>query len=639
MPKTVRTLLLLSLAPALLPGAEAQRAVFDPSTAKTEKFESEYVTTFVHEWPVSEHRWTLKELNPELPSDWSNSKFLVMELKSSTPQRFLLRLYTAGGMRAMRFHQFGGGVWIRAAVPLAYFQSQSQEGQDLAAVFNKPRGPFWMAVVGPFGPIDKVEALAVAMVAPVGKPTLEIRNVHLSNDDPGSDILDAVPVMDQFGQWIPAEYPRKIRNAEQLKKEWAAEDQSLKPGDFGYCKFGGFVGTQAKATGFFRVEQIAGKWWFVDPDGHYFLSVGVNGIGVGGAATPVEGREKYFAPQTPADPPLGASDRRPGPGDLYGWNLVRRYGAGWTAKADETAVRRMEAWGLNTARSQLVPGRPKAYAIQLRNPRAEPTYMGMPDVYSEEFARDADAIASAQLDPVKDDAYLLGYFIGNEPAWPGRETELADMILAGKESQIQSRLKAFLAQGDTPARRKQFVLSAFEYQLKVVNQGARKHDPNHLNLGIRFGSLPPDDVIKLASVFDVYSHNIYEYVPDRQWVEKLYQLTGRPLLIGEFHFGTPTRGQAAALMQTADEKERGLAYRYYMEQVASMPSFLGAHWFAWLDESITGRFDGENYSFGFVDVTDRAAPDFLEGVIAANKRLLEVHSGKAQPMTRKPRVY
>jgi hypothetical protein len=639
MPKSVPALLLLSFATTLLPGAEVKRVVFDASTAKTEKFESEYVPTFFHEWPVSEHRWTLRELSADLPSDWSKYRFLVMDLRSSTPQRFLLRLYTAGGMRAMRFHQFGGGVWVRAAVPLAYFQSQSQEGQDLAAVFNKSRNPFWMAVVGPFGSIDKVEALAVAMVAPVGKPTLEIRDVRLSNDDPGSDILDPVPVVDEFGQWIPAEYPRKIGNLDQLKKEWAAEDRSLRPGDFGYCKYGGYLGTQAKATGFFRVEQIGGRWWFVDPDGHYFLSVGVNGIGAGGATTPVQGREKYYAAQPPADLPPGSSNRRPRAGDFYGWNLARRYGAGWEPKANETAIRRMEAWGLNTARSQLVPERPKAYAVQLRNPRAEPTYMGMPDVYAEEFARDADRAASAQLDSLKDDAYLLGYFIGNEPAWPGREAELADMILAGKESETQRRLKAFLAGGDTPARRKEFVLAAFEHQLQVVNQAARRHDPNHLNLGIRFGSLPPDDVIKLARVFDVYSHNIYEYAPDRQWVEKLYKLTGRPLLIGEFHFGTPTRGQAAALMQTADEKERGIAYRYYMEQAASMPSFLGAHWFAWLDESITGRMDGENYSFGFVDVTDRAAPGFLEGVIAANKRLLAVHSGKAQPTTRKPRVY
>jgi hypothetical protein len=636
MQRTFAVLVLLSITAA---GAEVKRVVFDAAGAKTEKFPTEYVPSVAHEWPVSEHRWTLKELDPNMPSDWSRHQFLVMELRSSTSQRFLLRLYTAEGMRALRFHQFGGGVWIRAAVPLAYFQSQSQEGQDLAAVFNKFRNPFWMGVVGPFGSITRVEALAVAMVAPVGKPTLEIRNVHLANEDPGSDIIDTLPVVDEFGQWIPAEYPRKIRSLDQLKKEWDAEDRSLKPGDFGYCKYGGYLGTRAKATGFFRVEQIGGRWWFIDPDGHYFLSVGVNGIGVGGASTRVQGREKYFAAQPPADAPAGASGRRPQPGDFYGWNLARRYGAGWDVKASQMAVRRMEAWGLNTARSQLFPDNPKAYAIQLRGVRVEPTYMGMPDVYSEEFARSMEATTSSQLSPVKDDPYLLGYFIGNEPAWPGRESELADMILAGKESEIQRRLKAFLAQGDTPARRKEFVLAAFEYQLQVTNRAARKADPNHLNLGIRFGALPPDDVIRLARVFDVYSHNIYEYAPDRQWVEKLYQLTGRPLLIGEFHFGTPTRGQAASLVQTASEKERGIAYRYYMEQVASMPSFLGAHWFAWLDQSVTGRMDGENYSFGFIDVTDRASPEFLEGVIAANKRLLAVHSGKAQPTSQRARVY
>jgi hypothetical protein len=612
-----------------LAGADTKRVVFDSHARTREMFATEYVPTLMHEIPVSEHKWALKDLNPDLPSDWSSFKFLVMEVKASTAQRFLLRLYTADGVRALRFHQFGGGIWIRAAVPLSYFQSQSQEGQDLAAVFNKSRNPFWMAVVGPFGPINAVQSLAVAMVAPVGNPTLDIRNLRLSNDDPGSEVLDKLPVVDEFGQWIPAEYPGKIKNLDQLKSEWGREDKSLRPGEFGYCKYGGFAGTKAKATGFFRVEQIDGKLWFVDPDGHLFLSMGVNGIGAGGASTRVTGRETYFAGQPPAGLPAG---------DFYRWNLARRYGAGWDTKASDMALRRMEAWGLNTARSGLSKEKLAPYAAMLRAPQTAPVYMGMPDVYSEEFARTADSSAASQLASLKNDAYVLGYFIGNEPAWPGRESELADMILAGKETETERKLKAFLAGGDTPARRKEFVLAAFEHQLQVTNQAARKADPNHLNLGIRFGALPPDDVIRLGRLFDVYSHNIYEYTPDRQWVAKLYKLTGKPLLIGEFHFGTPTRGQAPALMQVANEKERGIAYRYYVEQVASMPSFVGAHWFAWLDESVVGRMDGENYSFGFIDVTDRASDEFLQGVIAAHKRLLAVHSGKSAPVSQKAKV-
>jgi hypothetical protein len=629
---------LIFLAATALPGADIKHVVFDSHAKTRERFATEYVPTLMHEWPVSEHKWALKELNPDLPSDWSTFKFLVMEVKASTAQRFLLRLYTADGVRALRFHQFGGGIWIRAAVPLAYFQSQSQEGQDLAAVFNKSRNPFWMAVVGPFGSINAVQSLAVAMVAPVGNPTLDIRNVHLSNDDPGSEVIDKLPVVDEFGQWIPAEYPGKAKSLEQLKSDWDREDKSLHPGDFGYCKYGGFASTKAKATGFFRVEQIDGKWWFVDPDGHLFLSMGVNGMGSVGGSTRVTGRETYFAGEPPADLPAGASGRRPGPGDFYGWNLARRYGAGWDTKASEMALRRMEAWGLNTARSGLSKEKMAPYAAMLRAPQTAPVYMGMPDVYSEEFARAAESSAASQLTSMKDDAYVLGYFIGNEPAWPGRESELADMILKGKETETQRRLKAFLAGGDTPARRKEFALAAFEHQLQVTNQAARKADPNHLNLGIRFGALPPDDVIQLGRLFDVYSHNIYEYAPDREWIAKLYKLTGKPLLIGEFHFGTPTRGMAPALMQVANEKERGIAYRYYVEQVASMPSFVGAHWFAWLDEPVVGRMDGENYSFGFLDVTDRASDEFLQGVIAAHQRLLAVHSGKSAPFSQKAKV-
>ena len=417
------------------------------------------------------------------------------------------------------------------------------------------------------------QSLAVAMVSPVGNPTLDIRNVHLSNDDPGSEVLDKLPVVDEFGQWIPAEYPGKAKSLEQLKSDWDREDKSLHPGEFGYCKYGGFASTKAKATGFFRVEQIDGKWWFVDPDGHLFLSMGVNGIGSSGGSTRITGRETYFAGEPPADLPAAASGRRPGPGDFYGWNLARRYGANWDIQASQMTLRRTEAWGLNTGRSGLSKEKPVPYAAMLRAPQTAPVYMGMPDVYSEEFARSAESLAASQMPSIKDDPYVLGYFIGNEPAWPGRETELVDMILKGKETETQRKLKAFLAGGDTPARRKEFVLAAFEHQLQVTNQAARKYDPNHLNLGIRFGSLPPDDVIRMGRFFDVYSHNIYEYAPDRAWVAKLYKLTGKPLLIGEFHFGTPTRGQAAALMQVANEKERGIAYRYYVEQVASTGQF------------------------------------------------------------------
>ena len=45
----------------------------------------------------AEQKWALKELNPDLPADWSGYKFLVLEVRTTTPQRFELKIHTATG--------------------------------------------------------------------------------------------------------------------------------------------------------------------------------------------------------------------------------------------------------------------------------------------------------------------------------------------------------------------------------------------------------------------------------------------------------------------------------------------------------------------------------------------------------------
>jgi len=89
-------LLLVFLPAVVVAAAEAQRAVFQGAT--------------------SEQKWTLKELNPDLPSDWSPCDFLVLELRASSPQRYSVRVYDAGGVRSVTTHPFGQNVWLRASL-------------------------------------------------------------------------------------------------------------------------------------------------------------------------------------------------------------------------------------------------------------------------------------------------------------------------------------------------------------------------------------------------------------------------------------------------------------------------------------------------------------------------------------------
>lgn len=588
--------------------------------------------------------WPLKQLNASLPSDWSGYRFLVMELRASSAQRFLLSIQTSAGPAGVTFHPYQN-VWVRAAIPLRYFLKISTEGTAMASISNRSHRGYFIHLNGPYRTLTSVEAIGVSMQAPVGNPVLEIRSVSLAKESPGDAVLESRPLVDKFGQWIGADWPGKAHSLEQLRKEWAGELDSLAPGDFGYCEYGGYRGTKAKATGFFRVEQIGGRWWFVDPDGHLFFSTGVNGTH-NRMSTPTRGRESLFE----ALPPVELA-RRPGtePADASGahfvaWNLFRRFGEDWRAKWVDLTIRRMKAWGLNTTGNwsdpQLWDSGRIPYTVNLGGWQTGVSYMGLPDVYSEEFASHCDAAAARQCAPRARDRMLVGYFTANEPPWPGREGPLAQMILDGPDTATRRELQRFLKQGDTPERRASFVYGAYEKYLAVIVAAVKKYDPNHLNLGMRFaGAYAPERMVKASRVFDVYSVNSYFEVPSREVLARAHQLTGRPLLIGEFHFGAPGRGLSAGLRQVRNDRERGVAYRYYVENAASIPALIGAHWFTWNDQPATGRGDGENYNVGFLDVADRPYADFIEGVKATHKALFAVHSGKQPPAARRAAVH
>ncbi len=585
-----------------------------------------------------EHTFALSELGAQLPSDWTPYDFLVMELKASSSQRFELGIETSAGRIAKRIGPLPG-VWVRASIPLRFYREPAGSAGDLAATYNQPRGSYWINIHSDVvGPTVGVRGLTVAMPNPVGAPTLEIRSVSLAKADPGDAVLDGKPIVDEFGQYVHAAWPGKARSIADLDHAWAAEDRALASFP-DRCEYGGFARTHAKGTGYFRVERIDGRWWFVDPDGHLFLSTGINGVGTG-SATRVQGREDLFAALPPAA--LGPAARG---ASFYTWNLQRRYGDGWRARWAEAAARRLGSWGFNSIhywgpRGGQAPGaeEPRVPYAQMLRWQLGPTIMGMPDVYADDFVRRVDESATAQLDSRSRDPWMLGYFIGNEPSWPGREVQFVDLLLAAPPSALQARARADLAAGDTPERRKAFVIAAFRRYLDVVNAAVRKHAPNHLNLGIRFGGDPRVEVLEAARGFDVFSVNIYRYAPPRETLDRIYRLVRRPMLIGEFHIGAPERGLAPGLVQAKDQEERGVAYRYYVEQAMAHPAMIGAHWFQWLDQPATGRNDGENYNIGFVDVTDRPYAELVAAAKTTHARLMAVHAGTVPPFGREAKA-
>lgn len=585
-----------------------------------------------------ELEFVLADLNPPLPADWDGYEYLVLELKTATAQYLELLVETDAGVRYLRIHPLSG-VWIRAGIPLVLLRRPLAGGQDQAEMGNKPRLTTFTNFYHNQGPLQAVRSVRLRLPHALPGAGLEVRSLTLSAEHPGDDVLEGKPVVDSFGQWVPEEWPGKAENLHELHRAWEAESHLLAASPRRPTRFGGYAGHRVEGSGFFRVEKIAERWWFVDPEGFLFFSAGVNCVSPH-SFTPVSGREDFFAEMTPA--PFRQVSGRGGKEavSFAGWNVARRLGENWEEQWRDYALRRMDAWGLNTIGNWSDTGLPALrrmpYVFTMQPWDSQTSLMGMPDIYAPDFADRVEELARAQCTARKEDPWLLGYFIGNEPAWPHREALFCQTLLEGPAIPMRAALEEHLRAGDSAERCVAFVHQTFERFLELVCAAMRRHDSNHLNLGIRLDASSPEAVIRMARIFDVYSHNIYSYEPGTAFLDRLHELTGKPIVIGEFHFGAPGRGMDAGLCLTLNEEEKAAAYRYYVENGAAHPALIGTHWFQWVDQPATGRFDGENYNIGLVDVTDRPYPAMVAALQATHARLYGVHSGELPPVSRKP---
>jgi hypothetical protein len=403
---------------------------------------------------------------------------------------------------------------------------------------------------------------------------------------------------------------------------------------------------QVRGTGFFRVEEIDGRWWFIDPDGYLYLSHGVNCVepGRGGNVRDLDRREGMVGvlpPEQFVQPGRGGR-----PAAHFGqWNIYRRYGENFREESNEMVIKRMKKWGLNTianwSSAAVYSMNRIPHTLQLRNLGLEGDLMGFADVYAPGYAAGLDASMATYLPQNRNNPWILGYFVFNEPAWLGQEVRLSDIILAGEERPIKTELQNFLrANGDTPENKKAFIYKTFDIFLQTVNTLFKKHSPNHLNLGIRFAGIGSVDETLMeicGRAFDVFSFNSYSLKPNHTTMDRILQQSGLPMIIGEWHFGTVDRGMAPSLWQVNSQEERGVAYRYYAEQGFAHPGLIGIHYFQWSDQDLMGRsLDGENLNCGLIDVTDRPYRHLTESIMETSKRLYDVHSGNLPPFYQTP---
>jgi len=374
--------------------------------------------------------------------------------------------------------------------------------------------------------------------------------------------------------------------------------------------------------------------------------------------------------------------------NFYGMNLLRRYGADWQHQWQEFTAKRLLAYGFNTIGNWSTPEmfrlRRIPYTVPIHYGWGElshfPTaWRHMPDVFDERFPQLVDAAIGNAVQEWKDDRWCVGYFVDNELSWGGWGSDVASRydlplrVLAsdatlftkrefvrwlqakyGDITQLnvawQMQLESWSAMTQSlPKTSWSAMTQSLQKSLRskkmtdacisdlstllthfarryfeVVRAVLKKHAPNQLYLGCRFAPRPME-VVQVSTEFcDVVSFNIYKKrVDEDEWA--FTNMLKKPCMIGEFHFGALDRGMFhGGLVPVANQEERGKSYQEYVRSVWALPAFVGCHWFQYVDQPLTGRFDGENYNIGFVSIVDYPHWELVEAVRQINTQVYDV---------------
>jgi hypothetical protein len=519
--------------------------------------------------------------------------------------------------------------------------------------------------------LGRIIAFQFFMDHPKRERTVTIDNVRLER----ATSLDGI--VDRFGQFTGAEWLGKVHTEEDLAKCRADEAAQLKtaPVPADRDEWGGWAkGPTLEATGWFRTEKVDGKWWLVTPGGHVFWSVGLDCVRPDGSG-PTKDRENLFTWLPEKDDTLAIFGAK-GSGEVnfWGMNIHRKYGPQWETPWLDMTRNRMRAWGFNTVGNWSWD---RSYS-ELRVPctvpihyGGEPTFSGgaaeIPDFYTDAWAQAVEGAVKGVTGRWRDDPYCVGYFVDNELSWCGwdakdslklpenalklpgdREIKQAfTKLLRDKYTDI-AKLNAawgtavtgwdvFQAQPvspslDEPAVRADLSLLLSDFAKRyftVVSGLMRQYAPHQMYLGPRFAVGPDECVREAAKVCDVVTYNFYGRAPGSilSHAEQV-KTFDKPVLIGEFHFGALDRGMFhEGLGPVANQEERGVEYARYIQTALDQPWCVGAHWFTYGDEPLTGRFDGENYNIGFVNVTDTPYVELVRHATEINFAVYQKRGG------------
>ncbi len=489
------------------------------------------------------------------------------------------------------------------------------------------------------------------------------------------------PFVDKYGQFKHKNWEGKIKSdsdfAKRIEEENAFNKKNPKFTD--RDEFGGFLGAKNYGESrHFRVKKVNGKWFFITPKGNLFWSLGIDCV-MNGITTPISQRGFYFD---------DVSDNRflhkgywgkfdyEKPHTVYDFgarNITHKYGSDSAQIRANVAQKRFEHWGVNTlgawSNSAIFDKIKTPYTVFigtgvgkiLETSSELYGYWSKPrDFFDPSFEKAVKKVVDANAKHLAS-PYCLGVFFDNELPWQTETLKLPKAVLTCPQTQyakiafadmlkskysdiskLNSAWKSDYKNWEDFLQKRDFIpsnkegevdLLAFEERFyekyfDTCRNAIKAKDSEILYFGCRFAwvnSLLP----KVASRYcDVVSFNLYRNsVSDYKMPEGAED---KPIIIGEYHFGSSDRGVIGGGLlpqQSLDDVVK--CYTNYTVGAIENPNIIGAHWFQWSDQMITGRSDGENYAIGFVDVCDTPIYSMVKAARNVAKNMYKIRlSGK-----------
>lgn len=599
---------------------------------------------------------------------------------------FPMGLQDLGEERERIFMRFGLLPGLRTRICLDF------ELLDNHTIFtNRTPGTLKLVVHGQRTCFDEVERFELGIEETFHDVTVRLSDFYLTDEFPGEFPVPGKKLADEFGQWKEKEWPGKVHSLEELKDAFRKNEGEAEYPFSHWNQFGGDSTRKLKeGNGFFSTCKTEdGRWHLADPLGYDYFSLGPC------LTLPGDfGRIDHFKELCDWLPEEEAyqecfrkgSRRRTAymPEEDFEMisfaavNLKRVYGDNWQEKWEEVSHHILMSNGINSQGNfpGLSVNNGKTKIPYVRELPGFPTtgtliFRDFPDVLSPEYEENAEKYAAA-LSQWKDDKWLIGYFLRNEPefnfvedlsvaeevlhnpadtwcrrglvtyltdkyitveamngVWGSSFTEFAELM-----KPVSGCCKVY--PGSTDDIRDYSVYLIREY-IRVPAGACRRVDANHLNLGLRWSKANNENMMAGWEYFDVFSINCYDFDPTKDMDFVKNAGVDLPIMLGEFHCGALDRGlTATGLKGVTDQRQRGVMWRYFVEKAASHPYGAGAHWFQYNDQFCLGRFDGENYQIGMVDVCMQPYPELMEAVRETSGVLYQVKNGEMEAFDQRP---